>query len=67
MRITTITYGFTKNLGNFQSERLDMTAEVDPHEDEQQVFNVLKTTVRDALDGKYDITISLPDEEESDW
>lgn len=45
MKITTIAYGFTFNRGNYQSERIDMTAALDAGEDEQIALLRLKGAV----------------------
>jgi hypothetical protein len=49
MQVKTISYGRTKNLGNYQSERLDVTAELSDGEDETTAFEQLKTWVAQRL------------------
>jgi hypothetical protein len=50
MIIKTISYGFTKNLGNYQSERLDITAELDHNDDAHDVIVALKELVHYELE-----------------
>jgi hypothetical protein len=45
MRVKTIAYGKTFNLGNYQTERIDMGAELDEGEDEQVAVLRLKAAV----------------------
>lgn len=45
MKVTTIAYGKTFNKGNYESERIDMTAELEEGEDEQVALMRLKATV----------------------
>ena len=42
MRITTITYSRTVNLGNYNSKKLEATAEVDNGEDPTEVSDKLR-------------------------
>ncbi len=42
MRITTITYSRTINLGNYESKKLEATAEVDNGEDPSVVADTLR-------------------------
>lgn len=49
MQVKTISYGHTKNLGNYQSERLDVTAELSDDEDATTAFEQLKTWVTQRL------------------
>jgi hydrogenase maturation factor len=42
MKIKTISYGMTINLGNYESVRVDFAAEVDNEESPQEVLNELK-------------------------
>lgn len=49
MQIKTITYGFTKSLGNYQSSRLEVTAELEQGEDPIAVADVLKEFVHTQL------------------
>jgi hypothetical protein len=50
MIIKTISYGFTKNLGNYQSERLDITAELDHNDDVGDSIAILKGIVHAELE-----------------
>lgn len=45
MKVKTIAYGKTFNLGNYESQRIDMTAELDEGEDEQIALLRLKAAV----------------------
>jgi hypothetical protein len=56
MKIKTITYQRVKNLGNYESERLEMTAELDPSEDDEVAIAELKARVEISLN----ITSSEP-------
>lgn len=47
-QITQITYGKTVNIGNYQSIRVDFTADVEPGENPSDVLIGLKGHVRDA-------------------
>lgn len=49
MNIKSISYGFTKNLGNYQSERLDITIEIQPDDDVAEKVRELKKFVHDSL------------------
>jgi hypothetical protein len=50
MIIKSISYGFTKNLGNYQSERLDITAELDHNDDTGEAIETLKIIVHQELE-----------------
>lgn len=45
MRVRTIAYGKTFNRGNYESERIDMSAELEEGEDEQVAVLRLKAAV----------------------
>lgn len=45
MRITSITYSRTKNLGNYESERIEATAEVDEDEFNSDALTKLRDWV----------------------
>ena len=45
MRVTEITYGRTINLGNYESERIDMTAQVDEDETAEDALALLEAQV----------------------
>lgn len=47
MKIVTVKYGYTFNRGNFQSERIDLEAQLEPRETEQMVYYDLKARVHD--------------------
>lgn len=49
MNIKTISYGRAKNLGSYQSERLDVTVEVDDDEDCSEVFEQIKAWITHRL------------------
>lgn len=49
MIVKTLTYGRTKNLGNYQSERLDITVELDETDDPKGALTEAKQFVLAAL------------------
>lgn len=49
MKYTTITYKRVKNIGNYQSETLELTAEIDGEKDIMLQIHQLKTTVKRGL------------------
>lgn len=49
MEIKTISYQRVKNLGNYESKRLEMTAELDSNDDVDQCAAELKNHVETAL------------------
>ena len=49
MKIKTITYKRIHNLGNYNTEHLEMMAELDDNEDIQEKTNELILTVNEAL------------------
>ena len=49
MKITTITYHRKKNLGNYETEDIALTAELDEGDDCQTAIEKLKCDARDAL------------------
>ncbi len=49
MKTKTVTYQRVKNLGNYESERLEMMAEVDEHENDLDVAQQLRARVTSAL------------------
>jgi hypothetical protein len=52
MKIRTITYQRVRNLGNYESERLEMVAELEDDDEEAiEVFDELKQLTIDALFG----------------
>lgn len=50
MRISTVSVGFTKNLGNFQSMRADATVEVSQGESFDEAIELASAVVMEALD-----------------
>lgn len=54
MRISTVSYGFTKNLGNFQSQRVDCTVELQDDEDPDTALELAVAFVEEALDHEID-------------
>jgi len=49
MNIKTISYQRVKNLGNYESERMEMTIELDNDENVEIAIAALKDTVKKAL------------------
>lgn len=49
MRVTSVSYGFTKNLGNFQSQRVDATVEVREGESEETALDLAVAFVHESL------------------
>lgn len=49
MKVKTITYQRVKNLGNYESERLEMTVEVEEGENEEYVAKALIEKVNQIL------------------
>lgn len=49
MNVKTITYQKVKNLGNYESERLEMTIELDPSDDAEAAARILMVKVQDLL------------------
>jgi hypothetical protein len=49
MNIKTISYQRVKNLGNYESERMEMTIELDDDENVEIAIATLKETVKKAL------------------
>jgi small-conductance mechanosensitive channel len=49
MNIKTISYQRVKNLGNYESERIEMTIELDDDENVEDAIATLKETVKKAL------------------
>ncbi len=48
MKIKSISYGRTFNDGNYETSRIDMTADVDPDESVEDVFEALVDSVFEA-------------------
>lgn len=50
MRVLTVTFAFTKNLGNYQSARAEVTLDVDHQDDDYEVmFAAARGIVYDQL------------------
>ena len=49
MKIKTITYQRVKNLGNYESERIELSAELNDDDDVQKTINQLKNKAFEAL------------------
>ena len=49
MKVKTVTYKRVKNLGNYQTETLEMTAEIDDWEDYTEAAETLRTRVNRIL------------------
>lgn len=47
MKIVTVKYGFTFNRSNYQSERIDLEAQIEPGETMQSAYYELKSRVHD--------------------
>jgi hypothetical protein len=47
MKILSVKYGFTFNRSNYQSERIDLEAQLEPGETEQMVYYDLKSRVHE--------------------
>ena len=50
MQLKTISYGFTKNLGNYETARLDLMAELDADDDPKEVLIFIKSFVHEQLE-----------------
>lgn len=55
MKYKTITYQRVKNLGNYESKRLELTAELDEDDNLEEAIEILKGKVEIALDPKMPI------------
>ena len=49
MKYKTITYQRVKNLGNYESERLELSVELDENDDEAVAIASIKSKVEQAL------------------
>ncbi|MBW4535202.1 MAG: hypothetical protein KME09_14805 [Pleurocapsa minor HA4230-MV1] len=54
MKYKTITYQRVKNLGNYESERLELSVELDEDDDEEVAIASLKSKVEQALGIEFD-------------
>lgn len=50
MEFKTITYQRVKNLGNYESERLELSIELDENDDVDKAIALVKLKVEQALD-----------------
>ncbi|NJL51183.1 MAG: hypothetical protein HC930_01310 [Hydrococcus sp. SU_1_0] len=50
MKFKTITYQRVKNLGNYESERLEISAELDDDDNVSKAIAILKSHVHEELD-----------------
>jgi hypothetical protein len=60
MKVKSVTFGFTKNLGNYQSARAEVTVEIDETDTFDEAVLLAAAIVRDSLgiplrDGEIDI------------
>lgn len=61
MKITTVSFGLTKNLGNYQSSRLDISAEIEEGQDWKEALRQLKVLVADQIGGVHNDLTSISD------
>ena len=61
MEIKTISFGLTRNLGNYQSARLDMSVEIKEGEDWDNELRQLKILVAEQIGMESDDLVSLSD------
>lgn len=54
MRVKSVTFGFTKNLGNYQSAKADVTIELQEDESFDSAMVLAAALVKDTLDEKLD-------------
>lgn len=50
MRVKSVAFGFTKNLGNFQSARVDVSVELAEGESFDRALDLAQAVVNEALD-----------------
>lgn len=60
MIFTSIRYGYTKNLGNYQLERLELEADLEPGDDPSEAYQVLRDRVHDELQARQRVTSPVP-------
>ncbi len=65
MKIKTISYGLTRNLGNFESARLDISIEIEENDDYEQSFKALKAMVVNQIGGNFRDLESLTEKNKS--
>lgn len=49
MRVKEVEFGFTKNMGNYQSQKASVVVEVGENDTEEAAFNKARMTVMKAL------------------
>lgn len=50
MKVSKVTYGFTKNIGNYQSARAEVTVDLDPDDDHYEAMALARSLVKLELD-----------------
>lgn len=53
MKVTTVSYGRTVNLGNFESARLDATAELEPGDTREDVPAQLRAWIDEQAESEW--------------
>lgn len=51
LKVKSVSWGRTKNVGNFQSERADVTVELGPNDSVKDAFELARKEVNEKLDG----------------
>lgn len=64
MNIKTITYGFKRNMRNYESKHVEATAEIDDEDDPTEAFITLQDWVHSQLVKSPNLIGSVPDTEE---
>jgi hypothetical protein len=64
MQIKTITYGFKRNMGNYESKYVEATAEIDCDDDPTEAFITLQDWVHSQLTKSPNLIGSVADSEE---
>lgn len=49
MRITSVSFGYTKNLGNYESRRVDATVTIDEHENFEDALLLAQAVVYEEI------------------
>ena len=65
MKIKTISYGLTRNLGNYETARLDVSVELEDNDDYEKSFQKLKAMVINQIGGNFHDLESLTDKSKS--
>ena len=65
MKIKTISYGLTRNLGNYESARLDVQIEIEDNDDYEKSFQALKAMVVNQIGGSFRDLESLTDKKKN--